>query len=511
MRRAAQSCYFSIFVILFVAMFSILFVPVVYAGPPWEEVEKILEPNGQEFHQFGDAVALSGNLAVVGMIDDDEKGMDAGAAYVFDIDTGEMVYKLFGSDEVDRDLFGMSVGIDGRLAVVGSLFSDGRFFNSGSAYVFDMKTGSQLFKLFAPDGAENDNFGNSVAISGNLVVVGAPADDDHGDSSGSAYVFDLATGQSIFKLVASDAAAGDGFGGAVAIDGNLAVIGSIFSDGMMEDSGAVYVFDMTTGDQIQKLVASDGSTNDFFGISVSIRGDRVVAGAEFDGDLGSDSGSAYVFDALTGEQLFKLHASDGSDTDFFGQSVSLSGHHALIGAGGADGGVVGSGAAYVFDITTGEEESKIFSDDGSLFDHFGSSVALAGGTAVIGALGDDDNGDGSGSVYVFEPRMTNLLTVEPEPLVSGENGIFTLIRANPNEMSWLLYSVDGLGSTFIKPLNVTVDLTNPKIAFGPGLTDHHGNLRVVGLIPDVVSPLHIWFQAVQDGNVTNYVATEIVP
>ena len=102
--------------------------------------------------------------------------------------------------------------------------------NSGSAYIFDVTTGNQLHKLTASDGAADDTFGRSVAISGNYAIVGANLDDDDGTRSGSAYIFNVQTGTQLHKLTASDAAANDHFGWSVAIDGNYAIVGAKYDD-----------------------------------------------------------------------------------------------------------------------------------------------------------------------------------------------------------------------------------------------------------------------------------------
>ncbi|CAK0794427.1 unnamed protein product, partial [Prorocentrum cordatum] len=169
----------------------------------------------------------------------------------------------------------------------------------------------RLLKLVASDGAAGDFFGISVAVSsdGARVVVGAYGDDDQGSSSGSAYVLDGTTGERLLKLVASDGAENDYFGVSVAVssDGARVVVGAYGDDDVGSRSGSAYVLDGTTGERLLKLVASDGAAFDGFGISVAVSSDgaRVVVGAYYD----DDGGSAYVLDGATGERLLKLVAS----------------------------------------------------------------------------------------------------------------------------------------------------------------------------------------------------------
>ncbi len=157
--------------------------------------------------------------------------------------------------------------------------------------------GDQLAKLLADDGAALDHFGLSVAISGTTAIVGAVFDDDNGRNSGSAYLFDITTGEQIAKLLPNDGAAADSFGSAVAISGTTAIVGAIFDDDNGIFSGSAYLFDTTSGRQLFKVLPDDGSADDIFGISVAISGATAIVGAFLDDDNGEDSGSAYLFDA----------------------------------------------------------------------------------------------------------------------------------------------------------------------------------------------------------------------
>jgi len=364
---------------------------------------------------FGVSVAISGNTALVGAERGDGAGIgpirrtDTGSAYLFDVTTGNELARLNASDEAFDDRFGVSVSISGNTALVGAARDDVVGFDSGSAYLFDVATGNQLFKLTASDAAQLDLFGGSVAISGNTALIGARGDDDAGRASGSAYLFDVTTGNQLLKLTASDAAEVAFFGNSVAISGNTALVGAERddNDGGL-DSGAAYLFDIATGNQLFKLIASDAAELDFFGSSVAISGNTALVGASGDEDGGPGSGSAYLFDITTGIQLFKLTASDAAERDFFGSSVSISGNTALIGASGDDDGGFGSGSAYLFDITTGEQIAKLTASDAAQGDEFGFSVTISGNTALVGARFEDNGGFFSrdtGAAYLFENEI----------------------------------------------------------------------------------------------------------
>ncbi|MCH7703198.1 MAG: PKD domain-containing protein, partial [Planctomycetes bacterium] len=204
--------------------------------------------------------------------------------------------KLLADDGAEFDQFGIRVAISGVTAIVGSIFDDDNGTGSGSAYLFDTTTGQQIVKLLADDGAEDDHFGISVAISGDTAIVGTWLDDDNGDASGSAYLFDTTTGQQIAKLLADDGAEGDWFGFSVTIDGATAIVGALLDDDNGIDSGSAYVFDSATGQQLAKLLPDDGAASDIFGGSVAISGATAIVGAHLDDANGDESGSAYVFD-----------------------------------------------------------------------------------------------------------------------------------------------------------------------------------------------------------------------
>ena len=216
-----------------------------------------------------------------------------------------------------------------------------------------------------------------------------------------------------FKITAADGDALDSFGRSVSVSGDYIVVGA-FTDGDNGlNSGSAYIFKRngTSWTQEVKTLPSDGAAGDQFGNSVSISGDYAVMGARYDDDNGSSSGSAYVF-KRTGPswvQEAKLLSSDGAADDWFGFSVSISGDYAVVGAFGDDDNGTSSGSAYVFKRTgtSWTEEAKLLPSDGATDDWFGNKVSISGDYAVVGAWGDDDNGSFSGSAYVFKRTGTS--------------------------------------------------------------------------------------------------------
>ena len=396
----------------------------------WPQKAKLLADDGAANDGFGDSVSVYNNTAVIGAASDDDNGSNFGSAYVFEKNsTGHWTQKakLLASDGAAFDYFGDSVSVYNNTAVIGADFDDDKGSNSGSAYVFEKNsTGHwpQKAKLLADDGAANDFFGYSVSVYNNTAVIGAYFDDgdDDGSSSGSAYVFEKnSTGHwtQKQKLLASDGAAFDNFGGSVSVYNNTAVIGADFDDGDDDGpaSGSAYVFEKNssaTWTQKAKLLASDTAVSDNFGYSVSVYNNTAVIGAYRDDSNGSDSGSAYVFEKNSSgnwTQKAKLLADDGAANDGFGDSVSVYNNTAVIGAYFDDDKGSDSGSAYVFEKNSSgnwTQKAKLLASDGEAFDWFGYSVSLSSNTAVIGASADDNNNKtNSGSAYVFEYSSGN--------------------------------------------------------------------------------------------------------
>jgi FG-GAP repeat/PEP-CTERM motif len=390
----------------------------------WAEADKLTASDGQAEDQFGRSVSISGDTAIIGAFGDDDNGGNAGAAYIFANDGSgwAQISKLTPTTSDAGDKFGATVSISGNTAVVGARYDADKGDAAGAAYIFqdDGSGWSQAFKLLANDGASSDLFGCSVSISDTTAIVGARLDDDGGTDSGSAYIFEKngASWSQVAKLTASDGNTSDNFGHSVSISGNAAIVGAYANDDTDSDSGSAYVFenDGSGWAQVAKLTASDAAMQDHFGITVSISNGVAIVGAEDDDDDGSGSGSAYIFsdDGSGWAEVAKLTASDASTNDYFGHSVSISGNTAIVGAIGDDDLADSSGSAYVFqnDGSTWSERGKVVASDGAATDYFGKAVALDGSMIIVGSYFDDDNGNASGSAYIFTASTEPV----PEPL-----------------------------------------------------------------------------------------------
>ncbi len=265
---------------------------------------------------------------------------------------------------------------------------------------------TEEFKLLASDGAPGDHFGCSVSVDADTIVAGASQADAPGANSGAAYVF-VDDGMSFVeqqKLVASDGAAGDRFGTAVAVFGDTAIVGAPAAAASGAGSGAAYVFvrSGSTWTQQQKLVPSTHLASDAFGSAVAIHADTVVVGSPRPG-----KGSAWVF-TRTGTvwtEQDELRGSGESNGNKFGCAVTLWNDSIVVGASGQFGSAEQTGAAYAFSRTGGTwtEDQKLVASDAAPFAKFGASVAMSeGGVLCVGAPSDDVGGTDIGAAYRYE-------------------------------------------------------------------------------------------------------------
>ena len=381
------------------------------SGEAYAQIAKLTALDGDDEDAFGISVSLSGDRALVGSYQDDDSGASSGSAYIFRLGRTTSVWnqeaKLTATDDDANDRFGASVSLDGTRALIGANGKDDAGSASGAAYIFEYDGAAwvEQAKLTASDAGSDARFGSSVSLGGDRALIGARGDDHAGANSGAAYIFeyDGAAWVEQAKLTTSDAAPNDRFGHSVSLFEDVAVIGAYLDDDDGAASGSVYVYRFNGSAWVQeaKLTAADGDGSDRFGYSVSAFGDRILIGAI--GDQ-AESGSAYIYRAegTTWVEEDKIFASDAATNDNFGVSVSLFDNDALIGAwGNADAGLV-TGSAYLFNRDNGWVQiNKLLPDGAAAGDGFGISVSINQQGMLVGAFGDDDEGEAAGAAYVF--------------------------------------------------------------------------------------------------------------
>jgi hypothetical protein len=432
----------------------------VRAGGSWSQQAKLIAPDRTANQQFGASVAIDADTVVVGApnaIAGSDRDQDAAYVFVRSGATWSEQQKLTASDGAVGDQFGASVAIDADTIVVGAQGGDTTVnANQGVAYVFERSGGtwSEQQKLAASDRAADDQFGASIAVSSGSIVVGAPGGNR---SKGAAYVFVRGGGTwtEQQKLTASDGGALDYFGLSVAISGDKLVIGAFGADiGANSFQGAAYVFERGSGIwfEQQKLTALDGAANRYFGFSVTIEADTVVVGAPGAGGL---KGAAYIFtrgDRSWAEQK-KLTALNGTTNDQFGSSVGVSANTMMIGARRSDIGLnADQGSAYAF-VKCGQlsQRQKLTALNGATGDFFGYSVAVFADTMVIGGI--FANG-GKGAAYVFS-RSGGVWTerqnfTDPDGALNNQFGVSVAISADTMVIGELSASGEGAAHIFAR-------------------------------------------------------------
>ncbi len=364
------------------------------------------------------------------------------AQYTTEALVGVVESRLVASDGINNDKFGYSVSVSGDTAVVGAPDASQSGTDSGSAYVYRYIDGQWIeeTELIPSDGGAYDEFGLSVAISGDTVIVGDYQEDGVAEpSSGSAYVFVRNNGvwSQQQKLRALDSDFYGYFGYSVAIEGDTAVIGAYGDDPSASTSvntGAVYVFERTGGiwSQTAKLTAPVVNTAPSLGISVAISNHTIVAGAMGDNGIDAESGSAYVFvqeNGIWGQQA-KLAADDGATGDRFGVRVAVLGDEVLVAADYDNDQGNHSGSVYVFSRTNGvwSQDAKLLPTDGVADGHFGRGLAINGDRYFIGADQDAEFGAFAGSAYLFERQGE--IYVEVEKLVNSQDTSYAYFGAD---------------------------------------------------------------------------------
>ncbi len=403
---------------------------------------------------FGYSVDISGNWSIVGSPYVNNYEGVAYLYQRVGSDTWNGPYTIEATDFAqlqEDDWFGRSVAISGSYAIVGAPNMDSTAVNTGAAYIYRNildDVWDDGTKIAASDAAEDDLFGNSVDIFGDYAIVGAPQETGGDLYAGTAYIFhrtDTNTWTEAAKIVASDAEAYDNFGYSVAISGDLAIVGAI---GESEGAGAVYIYryiDPETWDEVTKITATDGGDmDDSFGISLAISGDYIIVGAAYDDSINSNAGAAYIFHQTDPDNWdigTKITAADGGAEDIFGLSVDISGDYAIVGAPLNN---AGAGAAYSYHrtgINTWDAEPKILAYDAAINDNFGWSAAISNAYAIVGAPNEYTGPAWYGAIYIYypDPAAIELLCFNAERLheeaklswITGTEidcGAFTILR-----------------------------------------------------------------------------------
>lgn len=420
---------------------------------PTVPVHSIANPSPQERDQFGHSLALDGDRLVVGAWLDDSAAPDAGVAYVYDLGSvapqdPELV--LPNPSPAEDDCFGVAVAVEGDHVVISAYQDDAAATNSGRAYVFDLgapEPAEPSMVLARPGAAVNDGFGNSLAISGDKVVVGIETADPDGANSGSAMVFDLSSATPdvpLVTLINPVPAVGCYFGTSVSISGDIVVVGAYRDSAVAGNGGACHVYDLAgSGPELptHTLRKATSSSGDFFGTSVAVSGSKILAGASHD-DMGDDeAGNSFLFDLSSVTPTVPVSTFTSpvrGSRDRFGAAVAISGDWVAIGSPDSDGGSSGSGRVSIHDLASSGPDQAVVSlenPDPAAGDGFGGAVAISASRVAVGVSGDDSGAVDGGMVYVYDlisgtPGQPSGAIPNPAPAESDGFGAAVAISGN---------------------------------------------------------------------------------
>ncbi len=427
-----------------IALFALVFLLThqVFAQGTWTETSKFVYASGESTDGLGEGVAVHDGVALLGAPAVGRANFSAGYVVVVNWENEQWVFsqELVADDGALDDLFGFSVALHGNLAVVGApQASDG----NGAAYIFEKENDiwSQILKVEPDAGGAIAEFGRSVAVYGSLVLVGAPDQDVNDDPVGNVYVYEIADSQIADeqKITYGDFSILNEFGASVALRDDLLVVGVPNRGLGAQNFGSVVLFEEENGSWVfkQELEAGDAEPQDVLGTSVAVDGEWIIAGALGEDQEGMGAGAVYMFREDNGvwAEAQKLVSPMPNNQDAFGERVSISGTTAVVGARRNDDAGSGAGTAYVFeyDGASWQFEQQLIASDAGIGDEFAISIAIHDDVIVAGASGENGDGDSSGesigSAYFFAEGATN---VSSEVLEDPNSWDLTIAAVYPN-------------------------------------------------------------------------------
>lgn len=499
------------------------------------------DPDGSlDTDRFGESAAISGNYAIVGAPFEDESGLaNSGKAYIYNVTTGALVHTLTNPNDygtVQNDYFGDAVAISGDYAIVGAyqedsdLLSPSTIFGAGAAYIFNVTTGALIHTLKNPNPddttSSNDYFGRDVGISGNYAIVGAGNENEATGTaaqSGKAYIFDVLTGALVHTLANPNPVGSpdnDIFGFGTAISGNYAIVSARQEDDSFTLSGKVYIFNVSTGNLLYTLDNPNPQATALFGWAVSASGNYAIVGVKSeDVNSNTNAGRAYIYNLSTGNLVHTLENPNeyGSpDNDNFGESVSISGNYAMVGTGveTASGGDTSSGIFYIFNVLTGALVATVDNENASgspVGDNFGGAVGISG-DYVIASARNEDNG---GKAYIYnledvpgydasvdsagQPEFIIDPTVYTAAFVASKNRLHKLdVSGGAFTVDMPLSPIEGDRVEF-RFVNGSSPATN-NLTFSKGATSAEIENDTNSFVWDVDSPRTVaWIYTAEDG------------
>ncbi|GAB5380008.1 MAG: hypothetical protein Alis3KO_15520 [Aliiglaciecola sp.] len=378
-------------------------------------------PTGGDF--FGSSVALNDEYIIVGASGDKASGLNSGQVHVFRTITGQLVNTLSSPAPNSGDLFGVSVDVFNDKLIIGASREDLLGNNVGKAYLFDVNTGQVIQEFTDPTVTSGDEFGTSVAVTRDNVFVGAQFDDTQGRNVGQVYMFDIKTANLLRIFNDPTPTNTDRFGVSIAVDGNKLLVGANGDDTLANGVGQAHLFNTETGALIYTFDDPTPTAFDRFGNSVSLDENYILVGDNGDDSYGINVGQTHVFSSITGEYLQSLNDPTISRFDNFGFALSVNEGKAIVGAYNDDTNGFSVGEAHVFALS---EICTTNLDFGSLkfaydlsetlkdptptrADRFGYSVDVQDGYVIVGSRTDETLGNNVGQASLYNANTGSLI------------------------------------------------------------------------------------------------------
>ena len=461
----------TICLLVFVACFGLI--PTSALADPGDLLQTFVNPNpGTEplpaKHDTRPTRAAVGKNLVLGFPLDDTFGDDVGIAYLFDTGTGKVLRTFKSPNPVQGGAFGSDVAAVGNRVLISAWRENtpDKSIRAGAAYVFDATTGELLHTLQKPAPAEGDGFGLYLGVLGENFLVSCNSDDTGAKNAGAVFLYDGSTGELLWAFRKPQPRADDHFGEAFAAVGDNLLVGNRKDDTKGRDAGGAYLFDGSTGKLLQTFYNPERDRGYGFAFRVAALEDNVLI---CDANLSprADGGVVYLFDSVTGDVLRTFNNPAPAVKDSFGVSIAVVDGNVLVGAPRANVNGLGVGAAYLFDGSTGKLLHTFANPTPAWKDCFGLTVMGLGRNIVITAPYDDTAGTNAGAVYLFEGGSSAEFAGEPTIIRSKTPTTRLYVRTTPPGASVFLDkrpigTSDGLFTVPSGEHEVTLELPGHK-------------------------------------------------
>ena len=359
--------------------------------------------------RFGHSVAIDDTHVLIGADRKDNPIIDAGSAYLYNLESGDLIHRFFNPEPASHDWFGYSVAMGGGYAFIGAWGVDREGPDVGAVFQFDVDSGDLVRIIENPTPEGGDQFGRALGLYDNTLLVGALSDNTAAPDAGAAYLIDVNSAELLMAFLNPSPGRGDWFGYSVSIYENMIVIGAQKDDDIVDDGGAAYLFDGSSGELLRTFLPPNPHTEDQFGHSVAIDAKRIAIGADQDHTLASRGGAVYLFDSyLSDSSTLFLPPNVAAEGNRFGHWVAIIEPYLLIGADLDDTSESNAGVVHQYTLSSGELVRTILNPDPSEGEKFGHTLSVSGESIIIGSANADaaylfDLSNGEQRVSFFDP------------------------------------------------------------------------------------------------------------